>query len=709
MRIFISYARQDQVAVEALHGDLERARVDVWMDQELTGGEAWWDTILEQIRACDLYIFALSPDSLRSRACKAELDYAIALNRPLVPVLVRDVAMQLAHPAIARTQMVDYRKRSMESLLALVAVIANRPPAPPLPDPLPTAPATPMSYMNEFRELVEAPDLNYQKQSHLLLDLKGYLDRDEERDIALQLLRGLRQRRDISYSIAREIDQLPAFANEDDQHPTGSSAGAPVHTGPAGPEPTDRGVNPLQAAWLYREEKSEQSEAPRRPPTPSTTITPPSVDDRESRPESRLEPRSPGESDSVPKSAEAPPPAKAADVTPAPTTLAGELRSQEPPTSLEPPENRSPPTAPAPSSVSPTSRTGGRKPLALIVAAAAVVAGIVAIAVVNLWSKPGGSISPEPSASSTPSATTTKTPASALPRSTPLTDTQLLVPVLVGGAYDIYLGDTTKKAPVRALVQGSGNDSSVSLSPDRASMIYGHEGVLQVAAADGTGSRPLFSRIPKECAGSNSRPGWNGADPTQIVAVCTDTKGRYGVYLITIEGEVIRKLSDGDDRVGDPGFSPDGKYVVFWANTADSGFDGGEIVVASTDGKGKPRRVTRMTDTVHDADPAWSPKGDQIGFRRRDGKNSDVYVIDADGKSAAQPLADDPYADEQDPSWSPSADQIAYKSSAEAKEWPGPTLDRVWVMDSNGDDRRVLWTSGGAQLGAQTAPSWSWR
>ena len=151
MRTFISYARQDQAAVEALNADLERARVHVWMDEELTGGESWWDTILEQIRSCDLYIFALSPNSLRSRACKAELEYALALNRPLLPVLVRDVAIQLAHPAIARTQMVDYRKRSMESLLALMAVIANRPPAPPLPDPLPTAPTTPMSYMNEFR------------------------------------------------------------------------------------------------------------------------------------------------------------------------------------------------------------------------------------------------------------------------------------------------------------------------------------------------------------------------------------------------------------------------------------------------------------------------------------------------------------------------------------------------------------------------------
>jgi hypothetical protein len=109
----------------------------------------------------------------------------------------------------------------MESVLALMALVANRPPAPPLPDPLPAAPTTPMSYMNEFRELVDAPDLTYQKQAHLLLDLKGYLDRDEERDIALQLVRGLRQRRDISYLIAREIDQLPEFANHEDQSPTG--------------------------------------------------------------------------------------------------------------------------------------------------------------------------------------------------------------------------------------------------------------------------------------------------------------------------------------------------------------------------------------------------------------------------------------------------------------------------------------------------------
>ena len=68
MRIFISYARQDQAAVEVLNADLERARFQVWMDKELIGGDSWWDTTLEQIRSCDLYIFVLSPRTRWDRA-----------------------------------------------------------------------------------------------------------------------------------------------------------------------------------------------------------------------------------------------------------------------------------------------------------------------------------------------------------------------------------------------------------------------------------------------------------------------------------------------------------------------------------------------------------------------------------------------------------------------------------------------------------------
>ena len=55
MTIFVSYARKDEAAVRALHEDIERAKRDAWFDRDLDGGQAWWNTILEQIRACDLF------------------------------------------------------------------------------------------------------------------------------------------------------------------------------------------------------------------------------------------------------------------------------------------------------------------------------------------------------------------------------------------------------------------------------------------------------------------------------------------------------------------------------------------------------------------------------------------------------------------------------------------------------------------------------
>jgi hypothetical protein len=74
-----------------------------------------------------------------------------------------------------------------------------------------------MSYMNEFRELVDGPFLTYQQQNHLLADLRGYLDNDDDdRVAALQLLHALRRRRDVAESIGRELDQV---LQRQSQHP----------------------------------------------------------------------------------------------------------------------------------------------------------------------------------------------------------------------------------------------------------------------------------------------------------------------------------------------------------------------------------------------------------------------------------------------------------------------------------------------------------
>ena len=283
MPIFVTYARKDRSAIEALARDLERSRNAVWLDNELTGGQVWWDTILGQIRACDLYIFALSPESLKSRACNLELQYALAVNRPLLPVLVRDVHISLAPPAIANTQIVDYRTRTADTGIALVSAVANRPPAPALPGTLPDPPAPPISYMNQFQETVDASFLTFQEQNHLLADLRGYLAADEdERIAAVELIRSLRRRRDVAEGIAREIDQIlsPPAASQPSPPPSSGATPSTFQPIPQPAQPMQRqsvAQQPLAAAPpFYSGPQSGPTHQPVRQPSswPAPSGTP---------------------------------------------------------------------------------------------------------------------------------------------------------------------------------------------------------------------------------------------------------------------------------------------------------------------------------------------------------------------------------------------------------------------------------------------------
>jgi hypothetical protein len=210
MVVFVSYARRDAEVADLLRQDIERAKRPVWIDRELTGGQVWWETSLSQIRGCSLFVFALSPESLRSKACMAELHYALALGRPLLPVMVRDTSVQLAPPEIGNAQIVDYRQRNADSAFALVNALVAAPPPPALPELLPPPPLVPMSYMNTYREQVEAEALSYHDQASLYLELRGHLQDEDGREAALGLLRRLRQRRDIVESVGRDIDTLLA-------------------------------------------------------------------------------------------------------------------------------------------------------------------------------------------------------------------------------------------------------------------------------------------------------------------------------------------------------------------------------------------------------------------------------------------------------------------------------------------------------------------
>ena len=208
MAIFLSYARRDASAVRNLLGDLERAKQEAWYDRDLEGGERWWDAILEQIRGCDLFVFVLSPDSIRSRACRTELAYAVALQRPILPVQVSDVQVDLAPDPIGITHIVDYRERTSESAIALVLAVAQARRAIDLPDPLPDSPAPPVTDLGPLRDRLATEQMSFAEQSDLVGQLRRHIDNVDQHATLLALLEQFRGRSDVAAAITREFDAL---------------------------------------------------------------------------------------------------------------------------------------------------------------------------------------------------------------------------------------------------------------------------------------------------------------------------------------------------------------------------------------------------------------------------------------------------------------------------------------------------------------------
>ena len=211
MKAFISYARRDAEIVELLRRDLEElCAVPPWIDRSVSGGQPWWDEILEQVRSADVFVFALSKSSLSSEACQSELRYALAVERHLLPVKVTPFDLAVAPDEIRQTQVIDYLERTPDTAIGLARAIMRLGPTPPLPSPLPPAPPMPESYGEPYRRQLAAKSIDLTGQAQLFAALKIHANVDEDRDEAVALLEMLRGRPDVTVAVAQEIDAFIA-------------------------------------------------------------------------------------------------------------------------------------------------------------------------------------------------------------------------------------------------------------------------------------------------------------------------------------------------------------------------------------------------------------------------------------------------------------------------------------------------------------------
>ena len=185
----------------------------------------------------------------------------------------------------------------------------------------------------------------------------------------------------------------------------------------------------------------------------------------------------------------------------------------------------------------------------------------------------------------------------------------------------------------------------------------------------------------------------------------------YEIYVMEVDGNNQRRLTNHPNWDISPSWSPDGKRIAFMSDrdghvNMPGGLPSYEIYVMDADG-GNQRNITNNPDS--DSSPSWSPDGKRIVFNsnrdgNRDGNrnNYEIYVMDADGNNQ-QRLTDNDFYDTS-PSWSPDGKRIAFISRRDGHFiGDGGLTYEIYVMDADGGNEQRLTNN----RKSDTSPSWS--
>ena len=151
----------------------------------------------------------MSPGATRV-ACRAELQYALDLGRPLLPVLVGDVDMNTVPPEVSEMNARPFNAEDRSSVFNLALALKAAPAVQSLPDPLPAAPPPPMTNVAHLTEWLQVPELSFRDQQTLLAELQGLLNGADTREVAVEHLELLRRRNDVVESVAIGIERIMA-------------------------------------------------------------------------------------------------------------------------------------------------------------------------------------------------------------------------------------------------------------------------------------------------------------------------------------------------------------------------------------------------------------------------------------------------------------------------------------------------------------------
>lgn len=229
---------------------------------------------------------------------------------------------------------------------------------------------------------------------------------------------------------------------------------------------------------------------------------------------------------------------------------------------------------------------------------------------------------------------------------------------------------------------------SISLSPS-----WSFDGKWLAYVSYARGKPQIFIKNLKEKRGSivnfkgmNISPDWMPGQLKLVAAL--SFSGDQEIYLLTIKGEIIKRITNSRGIDVSPRFSPDGKRIVFTSKRT-----GTPQLFLKDIKSGSTKRLTFKG--FNNTSPAWSPDGKKIAYVGIKDNNIDIFILNIDSGMPVQVTMNS--GDNEDPSWSPDGSMLTFTSTREGG------ISRIFVMNASGTDQRRLLKL----KGKQTQPDWS--
>jgi Tol biopolymer transport system component/imidazolonepropionase-like amidohydrolase len=164
------------------------------------------------------------------------------------------------------------------------------------------------------------------------------------------------------------------------------------------------------------------------------------------------------------------------------------------------------------------------------------------------------------------------------------------------------------------------------------------------------------------------------------------------IWTVPASGGTATRITDVFNDARQPTWSPDGKWITFFAYR-DGGYD---IWAIAPDGSNQHKLTWGPFD---DREPIWSHDGSRIAFSSDRGSplGSDYNIWTLDVKSGDLKQITKNPADDYMPSWSPDDKEIVFASSREEQQ-------AVWAVNvADGTERKVGAPAGGGRVDAPSS------